>query len=318
MSDSSAVAELAANPMLLTILAIIGRGQELPRERRTAYEHAVSVLVERWDANRQLKRPGVGGGIGPLGSREKLELLRRAARYMQEGAAGWPATASPGRKLADMFATYFQEEFEQPTGEARRIADTLIDQFRERDYILARFGTEVYGFVHRAFLDYLAADDIYGQFSEHALNRDDIVSTFRDRWSDQAWQEVLLLLAGMIPETVAGQAIGEMLRVNPLWYQGADPVPRNVLLAIRCLGEVRRRGRLAEQSRDISTALICLLETVSDPDFDLGSPLAQALEREVLPTLAELGPHWAGRKRYETWYLTRGQFLGARCRVSPR
>jgi hypothetical protein len=311
VADSPAVAELAGNPMLLTILAIIGRGQELPRERRTAYEHAVSVLVERWDAIRQPRRAGAGIGIAPLNTREKLELLRLVARYMQEGAGGLAGNSLPETELAEMFATYFEQEFEQPPGEARRIADALIDQFRERDYILARFGTEVYGFVHRAFLDYLAADDIYWQFSHHEINASDIVSVFRDRWCDPAWQEVQLLLAGMIPEQIAAQAVDELLRVNPLWYQGADPVPQHVLLAIRCLGEVRRRGRLTQQSRDIATALISLLEMVSDPwDFDLGPPFAQALEREVLPTLAEFGRHWAGRQRYEAWYLTRGQFLG--------
>ena len=46
VQDSPAVAELAGNPMLLTILAIIGRRRELPRDRRSAYEHAVTVLVE--------------------------------------------------------------------------------------------------------------------------------------------------------------------------------------------------------------------------------------------------------------------------------
>jgi predicted NACHT family NTPase len=46
VQDSAAVAELAGNPMLLTILAIIGRRRELPRERRAVYDHAVSVLIE--------------------------------------------------------------------------------------------------------------------------------------------------------------------------------------------------------------------------------------------------------------------------------
>ncbi len=44
ISSSAAVAELAGNPMLLTILAIVGRRRELPRDRRSVYEHAVTVL----------------------------------------------------------------------------------------------------------------------------------------------------------------------------------------------------------------------------------------------------------------------------------
>ena len=41
--------------MLLTILAIIGKGQELPRERWKLYDHAATVLVDHWDVNRHLR-----------------------------------------------------------------------------------------------------------------------------------------------------------------------------------------------------------------------------------------------------------------------
>ena len=64
VKDSAAVAELAGNPMLLTILAIIGRRQELPRDRSAVYEHAVSVLVEHWDATgKHLRDVRTDGGM---------------------------------------------------------------------------------------------------------------------------------------------------------------------------------------------------------------------------------------------------------------
>jgi hypothetical protein len=45
IKDSAAVAELAGNPMLLTILAIIGRRQELPRERRAVYDRHAKIIT---------------------------------------------------------------------------------------------------------------------------------------------------------------------------------------------------------------------------------------------------------------------------------
>ena len=54
IADSTSISEMAGNPLLLTILAIIGRHQELPRERWKAYDYAATVLVDRWDVNRQL------------------------------------------------------------------------------------------------------------------------------------------------------------------------------------------------------------------------------------------------------------------------
>ena len=310
--NSAAVAELAGNPMLLTILAIIGRRKELPRERRAAYEHAVTVLVEQWDSTaKHLADHRADGGMPDLDAQEKLELLRLVARRMQEGKGGLAGNNLPSDKLFEEFVAYFKGELELAEDRARSAARILLAQLRERNFILAWFGAGVYGFVHRAFLEYLAADDIFQRFSRHEMTEGELIAVFQEHWRDPAWQEVLLLLAGMIPEAFAGQVIDALLAADPLWYQGTDPLPRHVLLAVGCLGEVRKRGRLTARSHAVAAAVISLLETVSEPfDYVLGMPVAQALERSALPVLASLGPNWAGRARYCNWYRIRGQFLG--------
>lgn len=45
IDGTRAVRDLAGNPLLLTILAVIGRRRELPRDRCSVYEHAVTVLA---------------------------------------------------------------------------------------------------------------------------------------------------------------------------------------------------------------------------------------------------------------------------------
>nr|MDT0665589.1 hypothetical protein [Micromonospora sp. DSM 115978] len=55
MAAAPSVRDLAGNPMLLTILALIGKHQELPRERWKVYEHAAMVLIEHWDVNKHLR-----------------------------------------------------------------------------------------------------------------------------------------------------------------------------------------------------------------------------------------------------------------------
>ena len=111
--NSPAVAELAGNPMLLTILAIIGRRQELPRDRRAVYQHAVSVLAEHWDATgKHLK--GQDRAIPFLGPEDKLELLRLVARRMQDGPAGLAGNHLPGQDLYAEFESYLRQRFELP------------------------------------------------------------------------------------------------------------------------------------------------------------------------------------------------------------
>jgi hypothetical protein len=91
--DSAAVAELAGNPMLLTILAIIGRRQELPRERRLVYEHAVSVLVEHWDATGKHLQDKPGDVAMPYLSREGPRSP--TPEGTRTAATGSPSTTTP-------------------------------------------------------------------------------------------------------------------------------------------------------------------------------------------------------------------------------
>lgn len=53
--NSISIRQLAGNPMLLTIMVIIGKHQELPKERWKLYDHAARVLIELWDVNKHLK-----------------------------------------------------------------------------------------------------------------------------------------------------------------------------------------------------------------------------------------------------------------------
>ncbi|MGH3975678.1 MAG: DUF4062 domain-containing protein, partial [Pseudonocardiaceae bacterium] len=79
--ESRSIGELAGNPLLLTILAIIGKHQELPRERWKVYDHAARVLVQHWDVNRQLRDKRVAADY--IGEDDKREMLRRLAWSMQ-------------------------------------------------------------------------------------------------------------------------------------------------------------------------------------------------------------------------------------------
>jgi hypothetical protein len=66
------------------VLAIIGKHQELPRERWAVYNHAAEVLVEHWDVNRRLRDARVDADF--IDKEDKKELLRRVAHRMQAGA----------------------------------------------------------------------------------------------------------------------------------------------------------------------------------------------------------------------------------------
>lgn len=310
VDESPAVAELAGNPMLLTILSIIGRRRELPRDRRAVYQHAVSVLVEHWEVNKHLHRKSADTVLPLLDHHDKLDLLRRVARRMQDAPAGLAGNYIQGTDLIEEFVSYLRDRYQLPDYESRPVARTMLTQFRERNFILSLFGAEVYGFVHRTLLEYLAAEDIVDRLNEREFTEDTLTTeVFGRHWRDPAWHEVLLMIIGMIKEKFAGQIIDYLIAADPLWSLRDSELPHHALLAIRCLGEIRRIGVLEATSIAVVDTVIALIEENNRQEGTREMAFARTLSRAVLPVFTALGPHWAGRARYQDWYLIRGRFL---------
>jgi GTPase SAR1 family protein len=95
--DSKSIAMLAGNPLLLTMMAILNRNQELPRDRAELYAQASRVLLHQWDTERALVDfPGMSAEVG---LREKTDILRRVAAHMQAGPGGLQGNMIDGPAL---------------------------------------------------------------------------------------------------------------------------------------------------------------------------------------------------------------------------
>lgn len=301
VEHSRPVRELAGNPLILTILAIIGRRQTIPRDRLGVYKHAVTVLVARWDQDaKHLKASDTPEAIDILGAEERHELLRLLARRMQDGHSGIAGNHIHSRELEEVFRDYLMQ-YELPIVKATKAARFMVNQLRERNFILSRYGGEVYGFVHRAFLEYLAADDIAYRYKEiREWDREGLIThIYEQRITDPAWHEVLLLLVGMLPDQDAGHVIDRLLTLHQNRQNSDDFKILN--LAVQALAEVRKIGRLVPQSKALVDELIAATsKAVHANTRDL---------YEALPALATFSEFWAGRERFLHWFHMRGQFL---------
>ena len=186
VEGSPTMAEFAGNPLLLTALAFLARSGEIPTSRLEALRQTTELLAQGWDGVRGLKpQPGYGELDHQISKRDKLELIGRVARrIMATDDPQGPRNYLSGTDLTKLIATYLHDELEHSWGRADVIAERMVTQLQDRDYILAKFQTDAYGFVHRAFLDYLAAADIFSQ----RLSRDQITALFLARWRQPAWR----------------------------------------------------------------------------------------------------------------------------------
>ena len=300
--ESASIRQLAGNPMLLTIMAIISKHQELPRERWKLYDHAASVLIEHWDVNRHLKDQSVQADF--IGQDEKKEMLRRLAFKMQSGASGLAGNYIHRDELQVEFESYLKERYRQPDDRAVVISRAIIAQFRERNFILSLYGANLYGFVHRAFLEYFCASAFVSRFEKtremtlEQLKQD----VYGLHWNDQSWREVLRLICGMIDEKFAGEIIDYLINVpdQPKPEEYEDKSPWNIVLAVQCLSELKNPTSIAEPAGRLLETLFSFFDYVVR-DHPVLFDISMFIDDEVLQAVKLIGSNWPGREILTDW-----------------
>ncbi|GAA3269178.1 HEAT repeat domain-containing protein [Dactylosporangium vinaceum] len=302
--ESNPIRELAGNPLLLTILAIISRVSKLPGERWKLYDHATDVLVARWNTDR--------GPVGrlpagvDLNATNKKEMLQRLARRMQgDGSAAAVNYVGPAA-LGEVFAEYLVDEVAVDAAVAREHAEAMVRQLHERDFILSQFGPDLYSFVHRAFLEFFCAESIIGDFGlRRSMSFDALHELYLTHWTDASWREVLRLVASKLYGPHVGDIITQLINLPGERWPAREfaSAPWNLALATQCLAEMDKPSQAGAAAAQLLDRLIMLLEhCVAIDDRDT----LRLIEDEILPAARRIGPDWPGRDNYRTWYVRRG------------
>lgn len=208
IAHSKAIQNLADNPLLLTMMAILNRRQELPRDRADLYDQASRVLLYHWDVDhKRLQLP-----MDAIGRREKQEMLRLIAYEMQAGEEGLKGNLIGVDRLTRVLTDYLRD---QGFSEPREKANLLIQQLRERNFILCYRGADTYGFVHRTFLEYFCAVEIVNRFEKvRSISFEELRDrVFGGHWQDETWHEVMRLICGMIDANFAGQLVECLMNI---------------------------------------------------------------------------------------------------------
>ncbi len=272
IQDSKAIRELAGNPLLLTMMAILNRNQELPRDRPELYNQASRVLLHQWDVERALIEDA---RLDPktIDYRDKQAMLRKVAYFMQSSKKGLAGNVISARDLEDIIAEYLKTlEITHP----KTVARVLINQLRTRNFILCYLGADSYGFVHRTFLEYFCAWEFVWQFKEtQTLTIEGLINdVFGAHWQEESWHEVLRLICGMIEPRFVEKIIDFLLvqEVNKDNFLNEDKSLKmeglgNLILATNCFEEVKNKNLMITISDKILAKLKSQLEQTNSPSF---------------------------------------------------
>jgi predicted NACHT family NTPase len=241
--QSRAIRELAGNPLLLTMMAILNRNQELPRFRAKLYEKAAKVLLHKWDF--EVKEKLGHEKIDPytIDEEVKQNICGRIAYKMQSSGKGLAGNII---SREDLRQTITDSLSGLMGTEATVCAKLMVEQLRDRNFILCFLGgynEDYYAFVHRTFLEYFCAWEFVQQFEgQKTLDLDGLIQIYREHWRDESWHEVLRLIAGMLKNAKFTSDILEYL----IGEDGEADKFSNLFLAAQCVSEVKNRNDIAD------------------------------------------------------------------------
>ena len=278
------IRELAGNPLMLTMMCILNRKSRLPDERLEFYRQATDLLLRDWDVEHK-KLPDRCQDI-QLTLNQKQKIVRQVAFFLQNTNGGLKGNLIAQADLQAIVANYLRTlSLPNPEG----WAEALIDALRVRNFTLCSAGTGYYAFVHRTFLEYFCATELWERFnqrdsgSQNAISMDDLIHTvFGQYWNDDAWREVLILLAIKLDIGFAKQAIASLVQLDHATSEEANFA--NLFLAVDCLAELPERSAIADLDRDLLQRLRSLTtwgalrEVRSEEDWErIGKVLDQSV-----------------------------------------
>jgi len=181
------VRSLAANPLLLTILAVMKRqGVTLPERRASLYQTYVETLLQSWNLVRSL----AGRSSNDLDLGETLKVLAPLALWMHE--------TSPGVGLVKEWDLHRELERiyrERGSDDPEKATRRFLEDVREHAALLLDRGGRQYGFIHLTFQEYLAAVAL-AQKGQQEIGP--VVDALAFKVGNPAWHEVSLLTIGYL------------------------------------------------------------------------------------------------------------------------
>lgn len=306
--DSTAIRQLAGNPLLLTMMAILNRTQELPRDRARLYGKCSELLLHQWKAEEALQAdPDLKGAR--LDFADKRGLLLRVAHALQTSPSGLAGNLITEPRLEVTLAEGLQSI---PGVRPNRAARALIAQLRGRNFMLSSVGGQSYAFVHRTFLEYFCALEIREQFeTTQTLTLEELKTEIFGHWPEETWHEVLCLLAGMLAPRFVREILDWLLK-----QKDSANSCLHIFLAARCIKEVRNYNEILQSGNAVLQAVQALV------DFDLlfsytrpseNYALVHRIKTNALNLISRI---WRGHENVYQWLCalaSRHKNRGLRC-----
>jgi hypothetical protein len=197
--DQIAIRELAENPLLLTIIALVHRVDAvLPDERVVLYQKCTETLLITWHTWKFHAEEVRNRGKVERRNRRRMEEIAYWMHCQSVGTEENQRAVVPHKDLKRFLTQYIAdvEKFREEDADPEDLADEFLDFVKKRAGLLIEIGDNQYSFAHLTFQEYLASSCILTRGEVRGV--ESIWNTIKGNCKDTRWHEVIrLLIAGL-------------------------------------------------------------------------------------------------------------------------
>ena len=261
IQENDALARLASNPLLLTIMILMRRqGLSLPQRRVELYDQFLRTLIRDWNLARNPQRSPTSSVTDII---ETLHILGPLALWMEEQNPGVGLVQREDLRR-ELEAICRFRGYEQPN----KTAHQFLQDIKQYSGVLVEREDGNVAFLHRSFQEYLAAWAV-AQRGQSDLTP--VVAFIDAHLYDISWWELLRLTVGILGivqqrEEAAGIVLNRLLTsemgdggialalggaiLGDIWPGGVptavyDDVVRHLFQAVRDIHEIKADWRIA-------------------------------------------------------------------------
>jgi predicted NACHT family NTPase/transcriptional regulator with XRE-family HTH domain len=184
------IKELAANPLLLTLLCLeFEESSNFPQSRAELYERGLNILLSRWDEQRQITRDEV---YRRLSIKRKESLLGQLAiQTFEQGDYFFKE-----HRVEQLIGQYIQNLPDASLDPEALLVDSgaVLKSIEAQHGLLIERATGIYSFSHLTFHEYFTAKDIVDSTTPVAA-----LEQLVNHLTEKRWREVFLLVAERMP-----------------------------------------------------------------------------------------------------------------------
>ena len=268
VNGNQSVRELAMNPLLLTLLAVMQQNSiELPRRRVELYDTVTRTLLE----NRNIAKK-----LDTIPEVQAIKYLGPLAFQMQDAGNSFA-------RHSDVIDALVQAISAPGNATSEEEAEKFLARVRARGGLFVQRTGDYFGFMHRTFQEYFAARYVLNQIK---LKQEEWIALLveRARRKDALWREPFLLAVAYQSgenEQIADEIIRVLLNVSQ--RATAEERLNDVLLATECLIGAKPLTIDPALEEQIAERLLQMYETAQkERAFDTCQRIENVVQRRLL------------------------------------